>query len=145
MAKVEKLLKYQAEDSKLLNIEREAANSEQWKNYSQAKSFLTKAPEKLDAMDAKALELNSILEKLTKKYEEIAETLKDFENLDELVEEGADISFYKKNATQIAERLKSIKSEINALVKTIKEADEEQNIPRRTRNTRKSSSMKWRR
>ena len=109
MAKVEKLLKYQAEDSKLLNIEREAANSEQWKNYSQAKSFLTKAPEKLDAMDAKALELNSILEKLTKKYEEIAETLKDFENLDELVEEGADISFYKKNATQIAERLKSIK------------------------------------
>ncbi len=125
MAKVEKLLKYQAEDSKLLNIEREAANSEQWKNYSQAKSFLTKAPEKLDAMDAKALELNSILEKLTKKYEEIAETLKDFENLDDLVEEGADISFYKKNATQIAERLKSIKSEINALVKTIKEADEE--------------------
>ncbi len=125
MAKIEKLLKYQAEDSKLLGIEREAANSEQWKNYSQAKSFLTKAPEKLDAMDAKALELNSILEKLNKKYEEIAETLKDFENLDELVEEGADISFYKKNATQITERLKSIKSEINALVKTIKEADED--------------------
>ena len=46
MAKVEKLLKYQAEDSKLLNIEREAANSEQWKNYSQAKSFLTKAPDR---------------------------------------------------------------------------------------------------
>lgn len=125
MAQIEQLLKYQTEDSKLLGIEREAANSEQWKNYSQAKSFLTKAPEKLDAMDAGALELNALLEKLNKKYEEIAETLKDFENLDELVEEGADISFYKKNATQLSEKLKSIKSEINNLVKSIKEADEE--------------------
>lgn len=125
MAQIELLLKYQTEDSKLLQIEREAANSEEWKNYSQSKSFLTKAPEKLEAMDAKAREMTAMLDVLNKKYEEINETLKDFENLDELVEEGADISFYKKNANQIADRLKSIKSEINALVKTIKEADEE--------------------
>lgn len=125
MAQIEKLLKYQAEDSKLLQIEREAANSEEWKNYSQAKSFLTKAPEKLEAMDAKARELTSALDKLTKKYDEIAETIKDFESLDELVEGGADISFYKKNATQLTEKLKAIKSEINALSKSVKEADEE--------------------
>lgn len=122
---IEQLLKYQAEDSKLLKIEREAANSEEWKNYSQTKSFLTKAPEKLDAMDAKALEMTEKVEQLKKKFDEIEETLKDFENIDELVEEGADISFYKKNATQITDKLKSIKSEINALVKSIKEADEE--------------------
>lgn len=130
---IEKLLKYQEEDSKLLKIEREASNSDERKNYSQAKSFLTKAPEKLDAMDAKALEMNAILQKLNKKYEEIAETLKDFENLDELVDEGADISFYKKNATQIADKLKSIKAEINALVKSIGEADEEyQSLKKKT-------------
>ncbi len=70
---IEQLLKYQTEDSKLLNIEREAATSEEWKNYSQAKSFLTKAPEKLEAMDAKARELESLLEKLNKKYDEIAD------------------------------------------------------------------------
>ena len=29
---IEQLLKYQTEDSKLLNIEREAATSEEWKN-----------------------------------------------------------------------------------------------------------------
>lgn len=125
MSQIEQLLKYQAEDSKLLNIEREAATSDEWKNYSQAKSFLTKAPEKLDSMEAKAVEMSGLLDKLTKKYEEIAETLKDFENLDELVEGGADISFYKKNVTQITDKLKSIKSEINALVKSIKEADDE--------------------
>lgn len=138
MAQIEQLLKYQAEDSKLLNIEREASNSEERKNYTQAKNFLTKAPEKLDAMDAKALEMHAILNKLTKKYEEIEETLKDFENLDELVEEGADISFYKKNATQIADKLKSIKSEINALTKSIKDADEEyQTLKKKTISVQK--------
>lgn len=125
MTQIEKLLKYQEEDSKLLKIERDAANSDEWKNYAQSKSFLTKAPEKLEAMDAKARELEADLRKINKKYEEIAETLKDFENLDDLVEEGADISFYKKNATQLQDKLKLIKSEINALSKTIKGADEE--------------------
>ena len=125
MTQIEQLLKYQEEESKLLKIEREAANSDEWKNYSQSKSFLTKAPEKLEAMDAKARELEAELQKINKKYEEIAETLKDFENLDDLVEEGADIAFYKKNATQLQEKLKSLKAEINALSKNIKEADEE--------------------
>ena len=125
MTQIEKLLKYQEEDSKLLKIEREAANSEEWKNYSQSKSFLTKAPEKLDAMNAKARELESDLQNINRKYEDIAETLKDFEHLDDLVEEGADISFYKKNATQLLDKLKSIKGEINAITKSIKDADEE--------------------
>ena len=100
MAKIELLLKYQTEDSKLLQIEREAANSEEWKNYSQTKSFLTKAPEKLEAMDAKAQEIYVRLDELNKKYGELADTLKDFDNIDELVEGGADISFYKKNISQ---------------------------------------------
>ena len=125
MTQIEKLLKYQEEDSKLLKIERDAVNSDEWKNYSQSKSFLTKAPEKLEVMNAKARELESDLQKINKKYEEIAETLKDFENLDDLVEEGADISFYKKNATQLLDKLKSIKAEINAISKSIKDADEE--------------------
>ena len=138
MSQINSLLKYQTVDSKLLKIEREAASSEEWKNYSQAKSFLTKAPEKLEAMDAKAREMQLALEKLNKKYEEIFETLKDFENLDELVEGGADISFYKKNATQIGDKLKSIKSEINALVKVIKEADEEyQTLKKKTISVQK--------
>ncbi len=123
MQQVEQLLKYQEEDSKLLKIEQDAATSEERKNYSQAKSFLTKAPEKLELLDAKARELSSLLEKLNKKYAEIAETLKDFDNLGELVEEGADISFYKKNVTQISDNLKAIKNELNNLTAAVKEAD----------------------
>ncbi len=125
MSQVEQLLKYQEEDAKLLQIEREAANSEERKNFSIAKNFLTKAPEKLEALDAKARELSAIAKELENKYAEIAETLGDFDNLDELIDGGADISFYKKNVLQISERLKGIKAEINALVKAVKEADEE--------------------
>lgn len=125
MEQVKQLLLYQEEDSKLLKIEQDAQGSDEWKNFSQAKNFLLKAPEKLDNLDAKARELTAALNLLDKKYAEIEETLKDFENLDELVEEGADISFYKKNATQISEKLKAIKAEVNSLTKTIKDADDE--------------------
>ena len=125
MTQVEKLLKYQETDEKLLKLERDLGNSEERKNYVQAKSFLTKAPEKLDALDAKAVELSALVSELNKKYEEIAETLSDFDHIDEMVDGGADISFYKKNVAQISDKLKSIKAEVASLTKTVKEAEEE--------------------
>lgn len=125
MSQVEKLLKYQETDEKLLKIERETAGSEERKNYVQAKNFLTKAPEKLEALDAKAKELALLLNELNKKYEEVAETLNDFDHLDELIDGGADIAFYKKNVSQILDRLKSIKGEVAALTKSIKDSEEE--------------------
>jgi predicted nucleic acid-binding Zn-ribbon protein len=125
MAQVEQLLKYQEEDSKLLKIEQELANSEERKKYVQTKNFLTKASEKLDQLEAKSQELMSMLDRLNKQYEEIVETLKDFEHLDELVEEGANISFYKKNALQISEKIKSLKAEIAQLTTAVKDAGEE--------------------
>jgi len=125
MTQVEKLLKYQETDERLLKLERDLGNSDERKTYVQAKSFLTKAPEKLDALESKAVELTALVSELNKKYEEIAETLSDFDHIDEMVDGGADISFYKKNVTQISERLKSIKAEVASLTKTIKEADEE--------------------
>ena len=125
MSQVEKLLKYQETDEKLIKIEREASSSEERKNYVQAKNFLTKAPEKLDALELKAIELNALLTKLNEKYAEIEETLSDFDHIDELVGGGADVSFYKKNVMQITEKLKAIKADVAALTKSIKDADEE--------------------
>ena len=84
MAQVEKLLKYQETDEKLLALERETSNSEERRNFVQAKNFLTKAPEKLDALEAKAKELNSLLGDLNEKYGEIAETLRSEEHTSEL-------------------------------------------------------------
>jgi predicted nucleic acid-binding Zn-ribbon protein len=138
MAQVEQLLKYQEEDSKLLKIEQEMANSEERKKFVQTKNFLTKASEKLDQLEGKSQELISLLDRLNKKYVDIVETLKDFEHLDELVEEGANISFYKKNALQITEDIKNLKAEIAQLTTAVKDtSDEYQNLKKKVLTAQK--------
>lgn len=125
MSQISQLLLYQEKDSELLKLEQEIAGSEERKKFVQTQNFMKKASEKLDQLDAKSNSLLSRLEALEENYREIAETLKDFEHLDELVEEGADLSFYQRNAAKISEQLKSLKSEINALVAAAKETTEE--------------------
>ncbi len=117
---IDELLKYQETDGKLRAIEQEIAATDERKKYVTARKFLEKAPEKLDALDVKATELRHIFEMLEKKYAEIADTIKDYENLDEMVDEqGGEISFYKKNASQISDSLRALKAEINKLVSQI--------------------------
>ena len=50
---------------------------------------------------------------------------KDFDNLDELVTGGADISFYRKKAQLKVEQLKKMRADLNALTAAIKATDEE--------------------
>lgn len=122
---IKQLLKYQAEDSKIFKIKTEMLSSTEWKNYSQAKTYLDKAPEKLAALETHAIELRKLFEVLKKKCEELAEMLSEYDNVNELVDGGGDIAFYKKSATQLFEKLKSLKIEINKLSAKIKAADSE--------------------
>ena len=96
MAQLQAILKYQEIDAKIFKIERELSASEERKEYVKVKKFLESAPEKLDALEMKARSLRAEADELMKQYERLEETLKDFEHLDELVEGGADIAFYKK-------------------------------------------------
>ena len=107
MSQIEQLLKYQKEDEKLIKLEQEEASSEERKKYGQAKNFMTKAPEKLDQIDAKAAELERMAVRLNSVYEELAEALKDFDALDGMVEEGANVAFYKKPALSLQDKIKS--------------------------------------
>ena len=125
MSQIEQLLKYQKEDEKLIKLEQEATSSEERKKYVQSKNFMTKAPEKLDQIDAKAAELERMAVRLNSVYEELAEALKDFDALDEMVEEGANVAFYKKSALSLQDKIKSLKSEINSLTANVKSVDEE--------------------
>ena len=125
MSNIAQLLLYQQKDSELLKLEQEIANSEQRKKFAQAQSYMKKASDKLDKLEAQAQGIITRLEALTAKYSEIAETLKDFEHLDELVEGGADLSFYQRNAIQISESLKTLKAEINSLIASAKETNED--------------------
>ncbi|MGN1373059.1 MAG: zinc ribbon domain-containing protein [Candidatus Coproplasma sp.] len=125
MSQISQLLLYQEKDSELLKLEQEVSASEERKKFVQTQSFMKKASERLDQLDAKSNSLLTRLEALEQNYNEIAETLKDFEHLDELVEDGADVSFYQRNASKIAEKLKTLRAEINALIAAAKETTEE--------------------
>lgn len=125
MAQLQAILKYQEIDAKIYKIERELAGSEERKEYAKVKKFLESAPEKLDALEAKARGLRSETDELVKQYTRLEETLKDFDNIDELVTGGADISFYKKKAQTKVEQLKKMKADLGVLVAAIKATDEE--------------------
>ena len=123
---------YQKKDSELLKIEQEIAGSDERKKYMQTKSFLNKASEKLDKLESQSQAIVAQLEALKSRYAELNETLKDFEHLDELVESGADLSFYQRNLSQIIDKIKALKSEISALTATAKEGvDEYQNMKKK--------------
>ena len=123
---IEELLKYQEEDGKLRAVEQEIAATDERKKYMAARKFLEKAPEKLDALEGKAVELKHVFELLEKKYEELADTLKDYENLDEMIgEQGGEIAFYRRNASQIADSLKGLRAEINKLSAQIEASSKE--------------------
>ncbi len=125
MSQIKQLLMYQQKDAELLAIEKEVANSEERKKYVQTKNFIKKASEKLDQLEGKSQELLGLMERLNKKYAEITDVLKDFEHLDELVDGGADISFYQRNASQITDTIKTLKADIANLSALAKETAEE--------------------
>lgn len=125
MSYLQALLNYQEIDRKLFKLENEFAESEERKKYVKLQKFLKTAPEKLDALDAKATALKAEATALVKKYEQVEATLGDFENLDELIGDGAEIAFYKKKAQTVADQLRKLKADMNALVNTVKETDAE--------------------
>ena len=125
MAQLQAILKYQEIDAKIFKIERELSASEERKEYVKVKKLLESAPEKLDALEMKARSLRAEADELMKQYERLEETLKDFDNLDELVTGGADISFYRKKAQLKIEQLKKMRADLTALTAAIKATDEE--------------------
>lgn len=125
MAQLQAILNYQEIDKKLYKLERELAGCDERKEYVKVKKFLESAPEKLDALEAKASSLKAEAAELANKYAHTEETLKDFEHLDELVTSGADIAFYKKKAQSIVDQLKKLKADLSALTSNIQATDAE--------------------
>ncbi len=125
MSALNELLEYQIVDGDLRKIEQEIAASEERKKYVQAKKFMESAPEKLEAQDLRAVELRRVAKDLTKRYQEIQETIAEYSAIDENVDDGGDVSFYKRSAQSLADNLRALKGEINKLVAEIESACEE--------------------
>lgn len=121
----QELLEYQKVDGELRKIEQEISASEERKKYIQAKKFMEAAGEKLEAQDKRACELKTLAEKLTEEFEEINKTIGEYSDLDEMVENGGDISFYKKNVQSLADRLRAMKGELSKLMLEIESAVED--------------------
>lgn len=119
------ILNYQQADGKLYKLDRELSASEERKEYVKYKKFLESAPEKLDSLETKATALKTEAASLMQKYAQMEETLGEFSNLDELINGGADVSFYQKKVQSIVEKLRKLKADINALAENVKGVDAE--------------------
>lgn len=125
MSTLQALLQYQEIDRKLFKLENDLAKSESYQKYAKLRKFLKAAPEKLDALEAKAAALKAEAASLAKMYQQVEVTLADFENLEELIGGGADVTFYKKKVQSVIEKLKKLKADVNALTASIQATDEE--------------------
>ena len=126
MSVMSELLEYQNVDAQLRKIEQEVASSEEQKKYAQANKFMKSAPERFEAQDRRAAELAALREDLVRRAEDISKQIAEYSDLDEMVdEEGGDISFYKKNAQALLDRLRAVKGELNKLTADVNAAVEE--------------------
>ncbi len=125
MAQLQAILKYQEVDKKVYAIERELSGSEARKEYVKVKKFLEAAPEKLEALDVKAKSLRAEAESLEEKYAKLEEVLKEFDSVEELISGGADVAFYKKKVQTAVDKMRKLKADLNALLTSVKETDEE--------------------
>ena len=119
------LLEYQKTDAEQLAIEREISATEEYKKYAQAKKFMKGAQEKLDLLDRRSGELKSLLEDLNRRSEEITGEIAEYNDLEEMIEGGGDISYYEKTVRALSDRLRALKAELNRLMTDIKSAGEE--------------------
>ena len=125
MAVSKELLEYQKVDAELRKIEQEISQSDERKKYVQAKKFMETAAEKLEAMDARARELKEMAMRLTFNYQELNKAISEYAGIDEMVEAGGDVAFYKKKVQTLSDQLRSLKNELNKLVSEIENACEE--------------------
>ncbi len=120
------LLEYQQLDGELRKIEQELASTEEWKKFSQAKKFIDSAQVRLESLDKHAMELRTLRDDLANRAEEMTKTIAEYADLDEILEEsGGDISFYKKNAQSLLEKLRNVKGELNKLLSEVNSVSEE--------------------
>ena len=115
MSVLNELLEYQKVDAQLRKIEQEVAASEEQKKYAQANKFMKSAPERFEAQDRRAAELAALREDLIRRAEDISKQIAEYSELEEMVEEGGDVSFYKKNAQALLDRLRGLRSEMQKL------------------------------
>lgn len=125
MTQLQAILSYQEKDKVLFALEKELHASEARKTSRKMKAFIVEAAEKLDLLETKAKQLKGALKDLEEKCAHAEEALKDFVGLDELVDNGGDVAFYKKKALSLQANLKKLTADIQAAMAQVNATHEE--------------------
>ncbi len=125
MSVLQDLLEYQKVDARLREIEQAISSSDVRRKFVQAKKFMESAREKFEAQDKRAQDLKNLRDDLVRRSEEIGRQIAEYADLDEMVDEGGDVSFYKKNAQTLLDRLRALKGELQKLTADISATAEE--------------------
>lgn len=125
MSVLQDLLEYQKVDAQLREIEQAIAADDVRKKYLQAKKFMESAREKFEAQDKRAQDLSNLRDDISRRAEEIGKQIAEYSDLEEMVDEGGDVTFYKKNAQALLDRLRALKSELQKLTADIAATAEE--------------------
>ncbi|MCD8205460.1 MAG: hypothetical protein LUD29_02455 [Clostridia bacterium] len=125
MPQIDLILRYQEKEKELRKIEREINSTPERKAYAQARSQAIHVSEELKQFSDKASQMQTELSGIIAAVGTIEDQLRDFENLEELVEEGADLSFYKKNAQKLAAEIRMMKSRASKIIPEYKKTLED--------------------
>lgn len=121
MSALQELLEYQRLDGELRKIEMELNGTEEKKKLNQAKIVMRNAEQRIAAQDKRAVELKALRDSLIARVDETSKAIAEYSDVEELVEGGGDVGFYKKSAQQLMDRVRSMKSELNKLIAEIEQ------------------------
>lgn len=125
MSNLTAILRYQETDKKLFALERELASCKERKEFLKSKKFLEGAAERLDSLEMKARALKEKAAEAEQRCAAIEKDLSEFSGIDELINGGADVSYYKKAAQRQMETLRKEKADLNAIVAEIEGVDKD--------------------
>ncbi|MCD8201183.1 MAG: hypothetical protein LUD47_03845 [Clostridia bacterium] len=120
MSQIEEILNYQDKEKELRAIEHEINSTPERKNFVQARSQLARVQEELKQLDNRAAQMLSSQARIVDEIKSVEEQLGEFDNLEELVESGADVSFYKKNAQKLAAQIRAMRTDEQKICAEVK-------------------------
>lgn len=125
MAGLQDLLEYQRVDGELRKIENELNATEEKKKLNQARSVMKNAEARIAAQDKRAVELKALRDSLAFRVEETSRAIAEYSDVEEIVEGGGDVSFYKKNAQQLFDTLRALKADLAKLLAEVEQLSAE--------------------
>lgn len=115
MSAIEKLLIYQEEDKKLVEIERKLKESDSRKKGIQAQRFLSTVSETISGIEVKSQELCVNYEKALEEFKVLVEENAEFQTIIEKVNDEKEIAYLKNQAVALQKKHKDLMEKVSRI------------------------------